>query len=309
MSFSDNTSLNIFDKQVDGNVYFRNPRIEFTVHNSFGVPVTARISNLRIIRGNGQTLYANIDQLQDTFSFPYPKSGLQRDIVSHSYTVDTTNSQHPGRIDDLFNAGPQRLLYDMEFTANYAEEVQDNLLLDNSLFFVDSEVQLPMEMIVKNYVMASNEKNGMAADTGEVTVESATMTLFSENNLAMAGRIQVYFGLDTTLLGVDTFIVADSLYDNPAYVPRQPLVYIGAARIDANGKVVSPEVALNTTMLTGDRWRQLAAHKNIRIWCSLETSSIPPGSPNQPFVKFYSDQKLYAKLGADLHVRYRSKEK
>jgi hypothetical protein len=86
----------------------------------------------------------------------------------------------------------------------------------------------------------------------------------------------------------------DSVFD--------PYYLIPGATVDANGTIVSPTSALSTTLVNEQRLANFKRANQYRLQITLKTSE---SSTNQPFVKFFDDQKLKARLGLKVNATYK----
>jgi hypothetical protein len=285
-------AIDLFSKQISGKILVNDPRLVLRIFNSYGVPVTGRIYNLRIITADSQYFPVAIDDFKDTFSFQRPS--VPGGIAMSEYRIDKTNSN----LDDAINAGPTRVEFDLEFVANYNNIVQDNFLVDGSMFRTEIDFELPMDIKILNYEVLERTSFPLD-DIPSKGVESANLYVRTENGLPFDVFMQMLFVKDTIINGlIDSNFVVDSLFNHELAVT--------GGTVDGNGKVVSPFVAINTVGLPIKRLSKISKEAKSAITrVRIQTSQFG-GSPG--FVKIYSDQKLSMKLGANIKLILKSND-
>jgi hypothetical protein len=284
--------IDLFSKNISGKILVNDPRLVLRIFNSYGVPVTGRIYNLKIITVDSQNFPVVIDQFRDTFSFQRPL--VPGDVAVSEYKIDKNNSN----LDDAINSGPARVEFDLEFSANYNDIVQDNFLVDGSMFRTEVDFELPMDIKILDYEVLerSSFKLGNIPSKG---VESANLYVRTENGLPFDVFMQMLFVKDTIIGGqLDSNYVIDSLFNHE--------LAITGGTVDANGKVVAPFVSLNTVGLPIKRLSKIHDEaKNTLTRVRIQTSQFG-GSPG--FVKIYTDQKLNMKLGGNIKFILKSND-
>lgn len=294
LTYSTSESLDIFDKQADGNIFIKDPRIRLQIDNNIGMPITARVSNLRVLTGKGDIYPVNVNQFKDTFTFQYPSLAQRGQVIESEYVIDRTNSN----LDTVLSRGPQRVVYDLDFVANYNEIVDDdNFLFDYNTFNANATIELPLEIKVVDYELRNEGDMNLQGQTDGVTVDWVKIKGYFENSFPIGSSVQLYFTRDSVIHGVDSFVVVDSLYQVPLPIPP--------AVIDADGKVLQTAVVTNETMMDGAKYDRLVnVAKKYLLVARAHTSDY---HGVQPFVKVYSYQGMNFKIGAEAKGKYRRK--
>jgi hypothetical protein len=286
-----NQEIDLFDKQTAGKIFVHDPKIVIRVYNSYGVPVTGRINNLRVETASGSIFPVIIEPFKDTFSFAYPVVPGQ--VAMSEYVIDKHNSN----IDDAINISPVSVKYDVDFDANYNETEADNFLTDDAVFVMTTDMEMPLDVKIVDYI-AEQPERPKESDTSELKyVDQARLTIRTENTLPFDLFAQMIFTRDTVINGINTSYVTDSLF-----YPELP---VSGAVVDANGQVVAPTVTTSSVVVDKARYNHIQRSQNYILRIRLQSSTF---GGSQSFVKIYSTQKLNMKIGADIKLTYKSNE-
>ncbi|MBP9186410.1 MAG: hypothetical protein KBE91_05585 [Bacteroidia bacterium] len=282
--------LDLFKDKVEGDVFIKNPIINLRIDNSFGLPITAKITDIYIESELGVKIPILINQFKDTFLLDYTTNIDQ--IKTTNYIIDNTNSN----IDDVLNAAPQRVVYELEFTANNDDIPKPNVLYDYTTIKQTSILNLPADFKILNYILQSEGDFTLGNTTNDLDSSGVTINwvdLFSEitNGMPLNAEVQVY--VDDTI----TNTVIDSVF-SPPYL-------IQAAKVDAQGTVIEDTKALVISNISNQRYTKLSKGQKYRLNVRLKTAESSPG--NAPFVSFYDYYNLSVKLGVKANITYRSK--
>ena len=294
LNHTTNQTLDIFEPHADGNIFIKDPKIRINIQNGLGIPMTALITNLNIVTGKGTNYPIVVNKFIDTFTVDYPTISQKGQIVNSTFLIDKTNSN----IDSIFSHAPQRVQYDINFIANYNEDVtQNNFLLGNNsnIFNSNATTEMPLELKVYSYQLRSVDTINWPTTPEGVTIEKLKFTGWYQNAFPISNSVQLFFAKDSTILGVDSFYIVDSLYDRPIYIP--------GAIVDANGKLLQHSVVTNETIMLETKYNRLRKTTNRTVLVSTARTSDYNGA--FPFVKIYSDQGLDFKLGIEAKGNYK----
>jgi len=281
----------IFEKGISGKVFIDNPKLVVRVSNSFGIPITGRINNIRVTTNQDVDIPITIAPFQDTFTFNYP-TVIGQTAVSE-WVIDKSNSN----LNDAINASPSFIKYDLDFTSNINNIVRENFILDNSRFIANIDVEVPVDVKIVDYeILQSNKKS--VSNTEVDVVDQMKLYIRAKNGLPFDVFTQIVFLKDSILLNnTDTIlVVADSLFASP-----WPIL---AAQINSQGNVISSTESVFTTIVTKKRFENIQASKQFNVVSRMRSSAIN-GEP--AFVRIYTDQKLSLKLATDARLIYQSK--
>ncbi|MCU0443185.1 MAG: hypothetical protein MUE96_12370 [Bacteroidia bacterium] len=287
---SEAEQLDVF-AQKSGDLFFKDPRLVIKVVNSFGIPVTGRIKNLRVTTKEGSDLAVVIDAFKDTFTLATPAN--LGEVAISQYPINNTNSN----IDDVINSTPTYIKYDLEFFANFNEIPADNFIADTSSFTVFTSTELPLDVKLENFFIEQrNKKSSTDTSVTDVyEVERAGLTVEISNSLPFDVELQVVFLYDS--IAPDSSVitsVVDSLFNEP--------VIIRGGIVNADGDVTAPAIASIKAEVNKFKYNRIRA-SNRYIARAEANSSIFNG--NRAFVKVKTDQKLDIKVGADAKLIFK----
>ena len=281
--------LTMFDKKLDGTVYFKDPKLRIEVDNSIGMPIVGKFYDFIATSGNGTPIPIVIDQFADTFTVNH--TTVIGQTAKTTYIINKDNSN----IAEVLSSAPQNLKYKVNFTANYDNHVTSNILYDNSKIKVDAIFELPFDAQILNYRIENqgafavgNELDNMNKEG--IEIEFAELHADLANELPLSAYIQVYF--DDSLTGV----IKDSLYKEP--------ILLGST-VDSDGEIITKSTSLTNTYLSADSFKKLAQANRYRVAIRLITSE---NNGNNPYVKFYEQQKIKIKLGVKTKIKYQTPE-
>lgn len=284
--------IDLFDQQKSGQFLVNDPRLVIRVYNTFGVPLTGKITNLRVVGQDGISLPVNISPFKDTFSFNKPAN--PGDVAISEYVIDKTNSN----LDLAINSSPSFIRFNLYFDANYNKVVADNFLIDTASFRADLDFEVPMDIKIVDYISEVEEKQ--TPDTSDLPyIKSIQLSVRSENGLPFDVYTQLVYTNDTVISGKPTTYIVDSLF-------TEELAIRGAnLKQDGSGEVESPRVTISNPLISVERYKRIMAADNMVTRSRIVTSSLG-GSPG--FAKIYTTQKLNVKIGADLKITFKSNE-
>lgn len=281
-----NEKIGLFDQQMSGKISVKDPRLVIKVYNSYGVPLTGKITNLRVVTKDGAEVPVTMNPFKDTFSFNKPAN--PGELAISEYRIDRTNSN----LDVAINSSPSEVRFDLTFDANYNDIVIDNFLVDTSQFNTDLNFEIPLNIKIEDYVSEQTADNSAFGDVPYV--EAVKMAVYAQNGLPFDIYTQLlYFGEDTT---THVKYLIDSLFTEELSIP-------GAA-IDAQGEVIAPTITIRNPVISAERFKRIATAKYQTTRSRLVTSSIG-GAPG--FAKIYTDQKMNIKIGADINLTVKQK--
>jgi hypothetical protein len=286
---SEKIAIDLFNNAEQGQILINDPRITIRLYNSYGIPVTARLTNLRYQSVDNSTKPIVIDAFQDTFTFQQPL--LPGQTAISEYKINNANST----IDDAVNDKPKFILFDVAFIANFREEIVDNFLVDTSRFQADFDAEVPFDIKMLDYRTITRGKNGLGGNALPDIVDRVTLDVKSDNGLPFDMYAQMLFVRDS-ITPTDTFdIVVDSLFDNE--------LFIRGAAVDALGEVVQRTQGLQSVTLLKERYARVQTAPISIFRVRTETSQFN-GAPG--FVKIYTTQTMNLKVGGKLKLTYKT---
>lgn len=258
---------------VNGEIYFDDPKVDFTITSSFGLPVRTKLNYFRIVEKDGSVVDMESQYLADGIDFNYPTLAEVGQSKETSFSFNKSNSN----IAELLNTNPIRIEYDIDVTVN-----PDNLsssigfATDSSSFTMIARAELPLIGRVNSFI----SENEFDVDFGDKDAKDGVLKIASDNELPLEVGIQLYF-LD------DNGAVLDSLHTGDF------AVILAAA--DFPGP--SSKHAENEFPIDAQKWSVIRKTKKIRLKGSYTSSQ-----DGQQIVTFLASQKTKIKVGLKLKL-------
>ncbi len=269
-----NYNFDLFSKWESGTLNFEEPRLEFTISNSFGFPVRLSTDTLQALTRFGDTVNIVAQPFTTGIDLPYPslsEVGQTKDIVE---IVDANNSN----VQQALSEAP------LGIRASITGETNPNMnssiigfATDESEIEVNLRAELPLHGIANDFFIV---------DTFDLSLEDiplgeAEFKMIVENGFPTDVQVQGYF-LDFN----DVFI--DSLFDDPT------ANFMDAAPVDGNGRAT--EINSTTTFITMTRAR-VEALKNGTAKFALFATFNTINDATTP-IRLYTDSAITVKIGA-----------
>lgn len=275
--FEDSSRITLFDNFSSGNLYFEDPKMTFSLSNSFGMPIDAHATSLAAIGASGN-LIAFTGAIPNPLPVNYPAAAGQ--VATSSFTLDKTNSN----IQAVIGQAPRYIVYSLNATSNLPAPTY-NFMLDTSSFKADIQIDFPL----RGYASGFTVQDTAPFQLEKIDeIESAVFRINIDNGYPASAFTQVYF-TDSN------YVVLDSILSNP-----QNLV-IESAQIDANGRVTTHTRKTTDEPFSNARLQHLYTAKKVLIRSVLDTKDSPARN-----IEIYDDYRLDVKIGvrAQLNVKF-----
>jgi hypothetical protein len=279
VSKTDTITVTIFNHATGNSSFqFTDPKLKMTTYNSFGVPITAQLSQLSAKNRGGIS-----DSLVNTFPFNVPMSFPLLTQEGQSAIADTTLDKSNSNIVNVLNGTPEYLIYAYSAQTNSVSASPTNFILDTSKFRLDLEVELPLEGQISNFTMVDTEKFSIDKSIID-NLSSGIIHISISNGFPLDVKMQIYF-TDSAQ------VILDSLFDTDQLI-------IASGITNSNGRVTTPRIQPTLVSIDHDRLTKLTTAKKIviRATVSTENSGATP-------VKIYSDYKLDVNLGLQVQIK------
>ncbi len=271
---NDSILIKLFQNSTEGFFQLIDPKVRFTVENSFGFPLEINLANLQSINVNtGANL--PLTGYPNPLAIPSPSSmGLSTTTVLELNSSNTTN------ITDIVTPTPKYLYFEASGTSNPLGNVTTNFITDTSRFTVDAELELPLEGYAYGFTFS---------DTIPFTFSETIENI--ENIESLMIRINVDNGFPVELLSQVIFLDSNNvtLFD----LMDAPENVIESALIDANGRVNQNTLKITDININETKIEQISEARYIVV--NAVSQSLDGN--NGTVVEFYDDYKLNVKIG------------
>lgn len=274
---SDTIHIDFFENWTQGEVYFNEPKVNFFVENSFGIPTQAIVKTFDVRTVRSEVLSIESELVDNGINFEYPALNEVGQTKSTFFTFTKDNSN----IDVLLGAGPVSLFYDVDVLTSPGSDTDlPGFITDSSFYRVNVEVELPLFGNARNFIA----QDTFAIDfSGYGDVTAAEFKLVTANNIPLAVDVQGYFQRsDGTIL--------DSLFSEPQRVAK-------AAPVDNDGFVTTTTENESYADFSAERFAPIKAANQLLIVASFSTTNegeIP--------VRVLGNQFVDMRIGAKLKV-------
>ncbi len=256
---------------VNGEIYFDDPKVEFTIISSFGLPVRTKLNYFRIVEKDSSQVDMVSQALIDGIDFNYPSLSEIGETKETFFSFNKSNSN----IADILNTNPVRIEYDIDVTVN-----PDNLsssigfATDSSYFSMLARAELPLIGKVNHFL---TEKE-FDVDFGNKDAKEGVLKIATDNELPLEVAIQLYF-LD------ENGVVLDSLHSGDDAVILEAADFPGPS--SKHTEIEFP--------IDAQHWANINRTKKIRLKGNYTSSQ-----DGQQIVTFLATQKTQLKVGLKL---------
>jgi hypothetical protein len=280
----DTMDLDIFSGSSDGGSFVvDDPRIKFIYHNSFGVPIAARLYQMKAVLSNGTI--QDLTGIPDPLPIPSPNASQFGQIVSDSFQLNKGNSN----LGSIISGQPSKFIVEFNGSMNPSGKSNENFMMNNSALDLTVEVDVPLAGSANNYSFQQDQE--FSLDLGdEVDLEYVVMRIFLENDFPVDLGLQVYFMNSTNQ-------ILDSLNDSGK-------LFLASSIVDGSGRTTTSTKAKHDWKFTKDRLDNIRSADRIRIVYTINT--YKDGGGGQPIVKFYDDYELDVRLGVAAKISINS---
>jgi hypothetical protein len=264
------TGLDEVLNQITGEFHISNPSIKLNYRNSFGIPLEVTFN----VAGKKKTQTVNLGLAP--FTILSPSDTILRE-VSSSYTINKANSSLP----NLISLPPAEITFSGSAKMNPTippTGVRNNYIFGTSRFVGDIEVEVPLELWIKNLQFSDTLDNFLKPDDkNSNSFNAEDFDLLQINIVATNG-----FPLGASL----KFILYDSV-KNAVVKTIDATNIILPAPIDINGKSSGKTESTTTIEFKKDFFDAIKSANKIILTFTLITSEN--GTKD---VKIYSDYSI-----------------
>lgn len=273
---TDSILVKIFENPI-GSITFLNPKLTFTVDNSFGVPVDINFTNFSSINSvTGASV--PLAGFPPVLSLNVPT--IMGSIASTSIEFNSTNTTN---ITTIVDAVPKYVKFTVGATTNPGGSVPPlNFIESTSMMVMKSRLELPLDGYASGISASDTSDFSLGQNTNNI--ESIMFRLYTNNG----------FPIDFT--GQATFVDANylpifSLFPTPEKI-------VSAASVDGAGKVSSPTSKTTDIIMDSEKIPLLANAKYVII-SGFAGTTLPLNTE----VIFYDSYRIAIKLGMQVQLK------
>ncbi len=227
---SDTSKMKMYDKLLEGKLFFRNPQISFFIENDIPLATFFKIDSLAFYNSEG-------DWITGDSHVTYP---IDAPVVYNETVYDTVriNSTNLPELPDLFSPVPKSISF--KFTAgSHTDQTLPFDVTGEESMNIDAEIDLPLDVRLDTILMSDTiplPENWMENNVEQI--KEATLKMFFVNGFPMDAYVQVYFA--DTLVNGEVGNIIDKIFTNTG---NDLGWHLEAADIDEVGYATTPNEA------------------------------------------------------------------
>ncbi|MFY0608638.1 MAG: hypothetical protein JXR10_18110 [Cyclobacteriaceae bacterium] len=260
--------LDFFDDLGGEGIEFEAPNIEFTVQNSFGIPVTLDFGSVYATYAEDDDLMLMGDNLKEISA---PETANFGTTAISVLSIDNTNSN----LRDILAGSPTSMVLPLVGYTN-SGDVTSNFLSKESNIAVDAKVSIPLKLKMDGFEYEEVFELDGAEDL-EGTKE-LSMLFNTVNELPFTGSIDLY------MLDEDSVVLGSLLNQD---------IFTAPDSYNANGKVSSPSENSTNVVLDEQLIDALVNATEMKVVVRVNSYD----SQNGNFIEVFADYDLQLKIG------------
>lgn len=277
---ADSVLLRVFQNATDGTFELTNPKITFTIDNSFGFPIDVNLANLKTI---------NVSTGQETNLLNYPTTidvAAPTVIGQNAITVFELNNQNTSNLSSVISPTPKYFYYEIDAIANPDGQTANlNFVDENSRCIINTEVDMPLEGFAYGFHITDTLDFNQFDNKNVDLIDYVMFRLIVDNGFPVTLGTQIT-AIDEN--GTELF----SLFNQVENI-------VEGAPVDAAGKVTSELRKISDITLTSAQIAMLGQTKKIIVYGEASTTN----SDIQEVVKFYDSYKIGIKLALQIQAQ------
>ena len=282
-SFADSILLKVFNNPIQGSLSFTNPKLTFTVENSFGIPITVNFNNLSTVNTvSNQTTQITFNNPVQSVNIP---ANMGDPAVSTSFEL--SNATTNNTMTNLVDAAPKYLKYDISATSNpngNPGPLNLNFIESTSKMIVKTDIELPFE----GYASGMEVKDTLKFDQISNSPDQIESVLF---------RLKVDNGFPLTFNGQAEFV--DVNYNHLFNLFDSPTDIISAAPVNSTTHIVNGTTTKSTdVIISASKIALLDKVRFIILKGEAETTK-----PLNTVVKLLDGYKIGLKLSVQVQLK------
>ena len=267
--------INILNSTLEGFFQLIDPRVEFSIVNYFGVPISVDMSSIEVTE-NGQTSSIFGPGQNGVFMINAPTENT--DSVTTIIELNNTNSN----INVIATPTNKSILFNLTTMSNPDGPASPRNFIDQEdVMRINSRIELPLYGHASDWAIQDTvDANFFGDDTSTDIIKEILLRLSFENGFPLNVNIEIQ--------------ALDSANNVSTVVDNIPLLL--AASVDNDGVVTSSRPSSTEIVLEGERLDQFVKAQKLILKAEAET--LDGSSSTPPDVKILDTYKLGIKMGA-----------
>lgn len=277
---ADSVLLRIFQNSVEGTFELTNPRIIFTIDNSFGVPIDLDLSQLKTINVSSG-VETNLQDYPTTIEVAAP--AVMGETATTTFELNNSNTSN---LSSVISPTPKYFYYEVNGVSNPdGQTATENFIQKTSVCTIKTEVDMPLE----GYAYGFNITD--TVDFTEFDNQNADLIEYVMLRLIVDNGFPVLLGTQITAIDANGNHLF-SLFDQPENI-------VEPAPVDATGRVTQTERKISDIILDAEQIALLDQVEQLIIYAEASTTNADQGE----VVKFYDDYKISVKLALQVQAQ------
>lgn len=269
-SLSDTIAIKLFNNISNGFIQFSDPSADFKMTNSFGIPIRVNFNEVKTKEDESGQEYP-LTGFPPSFTIPSaPSPGSS---ASNNLLLNAQNTQNLGSI---ISPTPKKMIYDIDGDIN-PQGPANNFIKDDSKLSMEATLTLPLEGYATGFLVRDTIPFSLELPE---QIDYAIFRLISNNGFPVEVTTKLY--------------LADSSYAVIGEVLDNSITVIGAAPVDATGRVIQRTKKITDIKISQENADNLKRTKYLIIEAGAKTFN---GELNQ-VVKIYDDYQIDVQLSA-----------
>jgi hypothetical protein len=285
LQLGDSVLIRIYQNAQDvGHFELKNPMVNFTIKNSFGLPINLHLDNLKTINTiSNQSL--PLAGFPSPIQIPSPTTIGQ--VTTTKIELNNTNTTN---LSSIITPTPKYFYYEVGAQPNPNGKTSiPNFVDETSQIEINAEVNLPLEGYMYGFFMQDTVPFSYNQDVDYI--ESVLFRLIADNAFPVNVFPQISAMDENFNLLFNLFSLNDKIIDG--------------APVDENGKVINSLRKITDINLTADKIDKLPNVKHLIIRAETNSSGYNQTNPSlSSNVKFFDFYNL--KLQLSMNVKYQS---
>lgn len=272
----DTIEVSFFDRYLEGNIFFVDPKVIIRLRSTFGLPSRAVIRRFDVIGSNGQVIALEGEGVDNGFDFSFIREAGDTAVTEFVFNRDNSN------IDEILAARPVALDYIINASINpEADTTIRGFLTDSSTYDVQVDLELPLFGNAEQFTVRDTVDLNLMDQYASIT--NVVFRLTTDNGLPVG------IGLTGTLL--------DSLGNEIGTLSEDNTTILQAAPVDGAGRPTGTTREVTDFDFEADRLENLRTAAQLVLTFEITTSD-----DGSQFIRVEDLQRLRVALGAIVSV-------